>query len=166
MKLTFGSGAAPSGEYPAPWAASPGVRTAVAIGGKHLLGPVGWYRSGSPGGSQATCFADSTCEGCDIALFRVERDTPGARGRSHSHSVDEIIVLVEGEIRLGSHELPLHHAVFIPADTRYAITSGATKHAFLNYRPTASIQHYDGDAVTLPENGLGRGGELVGDIIR
>lgn len=137
-----------------------------AVGGKHLIGPGGWYRSGNPGGSHATWFADSTCPSCDLALFRVERDTPGVRGRSHSHSVDEIIFLVDGEIHLGSHELPPHHAVFIPADTRYAITSGATQHAFLNYRPTASIQHYDGDAEALPENGLGRGGELVGDIIR
>jgi hypothetical protein len=137
-----------------------------APGGKHLLGPGGWYRSGSPTGSQATWFADSTCAGCDVALFRVERDTPGNRGRAHSHSADEILFLVEGAIRMGAHDLPLDHAVFIPADTRYAITCGPVKHAFLNYRPTASIQIYEGDTEPLPESGLGRGGQLVGDFIR
>ena len=132
---------------------------------RHVLGPGGWYRSGSPGGSQATWFADSTCEGCDVALFRVERDTPGNRGRGHSHSVDEILYVVEGAIRLGAHEVPTGAAVFIPADTRYAITCGETRHAFLNYRASASIQHYEGDTDPLPENGLGRGGELVGDFL-
>lgn len=134
-------------------------------GGRHLLGPGGRFRSGSPTGSQATWFADSTCDGCDVALFRVERDTPGNRGRAHSHSADEILFLVEGGIRLGAHELPTGHAAFIPADTRYAITCGPVKHAFLNYRPTASTQIYEGETEPLPENGLGRGGELVGDII-
>lgn len=132
---------------------------------RHVLGPGGWYRSGSPGGSQATWFADATCEGCDVALFRVERDTPGNRGRAHSHSADEILYVVEGTIHLGAHAVPAGSAVFIPADTRYAITCGETKHAFLNYRATASIQRYEGDADPLPENGLGRGGELVGDFL-
>ena len=62
--------------------------------------------------------------------------------------------------------MPLDSAVFIPADTRYAVTCGPVRHAFLNYRPTASIQLDEGDAEPLPENGLGRGGELVGDFIR
>ena len=132
---------------------------------RHVVGPSGWYRSGSPGGSQAVWFADSTCEGCDVALFRVERDTPGNRGRTHRHSADEILLLVEGGIRLGAHAVPTGHAVLIPADTPYAVTSGETKHAFLNYRPTASIQRYEGDPDPLPETGLGRGGELVGDFL-
>lgn len=139
--------------------------TRGAVGGRHLVGPGGVSRSGAPSGSQATWFADSTCDGCGVALFRVERDTPGNRGRSHSHSADEILFLVEGGIRLGAHEVPTDHAVFIPADTRYAVTCGPVKHAFLNYRPTASIQLYEGDAEPLPENGLGRGGELVEDYI-
>jgi hypothetical protein len=243
VKLAFGSAAEPTGAYPAPYLASPGVRAAVPIdgpltlvvswlgegdrlewpathgedavyvldgtaavdgtavptggaivlhtdepcriegpcrlahffsggmqprgraGGRHLLGPGGWYRSGSPTGSRATWFADTTCDGCDVALFKVERDTPGNRGRAHRHSADEILFLVEGGIRLGAHDVPLDSAVFIPADTQYAITCGPVKHAFLNYRPTASIQQYEGDDQPLPETGLGRGGELVGDFL-
>lgn len=144
---------------------APAVAAGAGDPARHVLGPGGWYRSGSSGGSQATWFADSTCEGCDVALFRVERDTPGNRGRAHSHSADEILYVVEGTIHLGAHAVPAGAAVFIPADTRYAITCGDTKHAFLNYRATASIQRYEGDAEPLPENGLGRGGELVGDFL-
>jgi quercetin dioxygenase-like cupin family protein len=135
-------------------------------GDYHLLGPGGRYRSGSPTGSQATWFADSTCDGCDVALFRVERDTPGNRGRGHSHSADEILFLVEGGIRLGVHQVPTGNAVFIPADTRYAVTCGEVKHAFLNYRPTASLQLYEGDTEPMVETGLGRGGSEVGDVLR
>ena len=136
-----------------------------AIGGRHLIGPGGWYQSGSPGGSQATWFTDSTCDGCGVALFRVERDTPNNRGRSHSHSADEILFVVHGAITLGAHQVAAGEAVFIPADTRYAITCGPTKHAFLNYRARASTQLYDDDATPLPENGVGRGGVLVGDFL-
>lgn len=136
-----------------------------AAGGRHLIGPGGWYRSGSPGGSQATWFTDSTCDGCGVALFRVERDTPHNRGRSHSHSADEILLLVEGAIRLGAHQVQTGEGVYIPADTRYAITCGPVKHVFLNYRARASTQVYDDDPTPLPENGLGRGGVLVGDFI-
>jgi quercetin dioxygenase-like cupin family protein len=152
----------PEGARLAHFAAGPGD----GDGEVHLLGPGGRYRSGSLTGSQATWFADSTCEGCDVALFRVERDTPGNRGRAHEHSADEILFLVEGGIRLGAHEVPTGHAVFIPADTRYAVTCGEVKHAFLNYRPTASLQRYEGDSEPMVETGLGRGGSEVGDVLR
>ena len=139
---------------------------AVGDGGKHLIGPGGWARSGRPGVAEATWFADSTCDGCDVTLLRVERDTPGNRGRAHQHSEDEILFLVEGGISLGSQQVPLDHAVFIPANTRYAVNCGPVKHAFLNYRAHASMQLYEGDTEPMVENALGRDGELVGDIIR
>jgi hypothetical protein len=134
-------------------------------GQRHLVGPAGWARSGRPGAAEATWFADSTCDGCDITLLRVERDTPGNRGRPHEHSADEILFVVEGGISLGAHDVPLHHAVFIPAGTRYAVNCGPVKHAFLNYRATASTQQYAGDAEPMVETALGRDGELVGDWI-
>ena len=132
----------------------------------HLIGPAGWARSGRPGAAEATWFADSTCEGCDVTLLRVERDTPGNRGRPHEHSADEILFLVEGGISLGAHDLPRDHAVFIPANTRYAVNCGPVKHGFLNYRAHASAQMYEGDTEPMVENALGRDGEVVGDVIR
>lgn len=135
-------------------------------GDVHLLGPGGRFHTVAPSGSEATWFADSTCEGCSVALFWVERDSPGNRGRAHSHTADEILYLLEGGIRLGAQEVPKHHAVLVPADTRYAVTCGETRHRFLNYRPTASLQHYEGDAEPMVENGLGRGGSEVGDVLR
>ena len=132
----------------------------------HLLGPGGRYRSVAPSGSRATWFADSTCAGCDVALFWVARDTPGERGRSHSHTADEILFVVDGAISLGAHTLPPGHGVLVPAGTRYAVTSGPAGHRFLNYRASASLQHYEGDAEPMVESGLGRGGEEVGDVLR
>jgi hypothetical protein len=160
--------AAAGGARLAHFSAGPGAGSPVEGPAEpyHLLGPGGWYRSGSPGGSQATWFADSTCPACDVTLLRVERDTPGNRGRAHSHSADEILFLVEGGIRLGAHEVPTGHAAFVPADTRYAVTCGPVKHGFLNYRARASLQRYEGDAEPMVENGLGRGGDVVGDFIR
>lgn len=135
-------------------------------GDHHLLGPGGRSRTVAPSGSRATWFADSTCPGCDVALFWVERRTPGERGRSHSHTADEILLVLDGSIRLGAHEVPAGQAVFVPADVRYAVTSGPEGHRFLNYRASASLQHYEGDAEALPENASGRDGEDVGDVLR
>jgi hypothetical protein len=98
-------------------------------------------------------------------LLRVERYTPGNRGRPHEHSEDEILFLVEGGISLGSQQVPLDHAVFVPANTRYAVNCGAVKHAFLNYRAHASTQLVEGDTEPMVENALERDGELVGDVI-
>lgn len=129
----------------------------------HVIGPEGWARSGSPGASMATWFADSTCEGCDVTFMKVARDTPGNRGRAHTHSADEIILVVEGEISFGAHRLPAGTAAHVPADTRYAVTCGPTGHAFLNYRATGSTQQYEGDPEPVPETALGRGGSLVAE---
>lgn len=129
--------------------------------GRHLVGPEGWAVSGSREASFATWFADATCDGCNVTLMRVERDTPGNRGRAHTHSAEELIVVIDGEIHLGAHALPAGTAVHIPADTRYAVTCGARHHAFLNYRAGPSTQHYVGDAHPVPETALGRGGRLV-----
>jgi quercetin dioxygenase-like cupin family protein len=128
---------------------------------RHVVGADGWAVSGSREASFATWFADSSCEGCDVTLMKVERDTPGNRGRAHTHSAEEIIVVIDGEIRLGAHPLPAGTAVHVPADTRYAVTCGERHHAFLNYRATSSTQHYAGDADPVPETALGRGGRLV-----
>ncbi|MCD9624482.1 cupin domain-containing protein [Rhabdothermincola salaria] len=129
--------------------------------GRHLVGPDGWAVSGSRDASFATWFADSTCEGCDVTLMKVERDTPGNRGRAHTHSAEEIIFVIDGEIHLGAHPVPAGTAVHIPADTRYAVTCGDRHHAFLNYRAGPSTQHYAGDTEPVPETALGRGGRLV-----
>jgi hypothetical protein len=127
----------------------------------HLIGPEGWARSGRPGASMATWYADSTCAGCDLTFMKVERDTPGNRGRAHTHSADEIISVIEGSISFGAHQLPRGTAAHVPADTRYAVTCGPSRHAFLNFRAGPSTQHYEGDAEPVPETALGRGGHLV-----
>jgi quercetin dioxygenase-like cupin family protein len=144
------------------WTASDeGSLSAPGQATRHVVGADGWAVSGSREASFATWFADSTCAGCDVTLMKVERDTPGNRGRAHTHSAEEIIFVIDGEIRLGAHPMAAGTAVHVPADTRYAVTCGERHHAFLNYRARGSTQLYAGDAEPVPETALGRGGRLV-----
>lgn len=97
--------------------------------------------------------------------MEVWRDTPGNRGRAHTHTAEEIIAVVRGSISLGAVGLPVGHAVHIPAGTRYAVTSGPDGHAFLNFRAGPSRQRYAGEDVDLEETARARGGRSVDDVI-
>jgi hypothetical protein len=132
----------------------------------HVVGPKGWYRSGTKEKVEAVWFADSTCPTCRIALFTVARQPAHARvGRPHSHSADELIHILSGALRLGSQEYGAGTSLVIPADVHYAV-SGEYGLKFLNYRSTTSLQTwYDGDRATESETGLTRGGELVNDVV-
>ena len=59
--------------------------------------------------------------------------TEGYRLRSHSHSADEIIFLLRGDLRLGREELGRGDALHIAADQRYGLVSRGG-FEFLNYR--------------------------------
>src|SRR3954452_14764658 len=132
----------------------------------HVVGPNGWYRSGSKEKVEAIWFADSTCPTCRIALFTVARQPAHARvGRPHSHSADELIHILSGALRLGSQEYGAGTTLIIPADVHYAV-SGEYGLKFLNYRSTTSLQSwYDGDREVESETGLTRGGERVDDVV-
>ena len=107
-------------------------------------------------------FADSSCETCRITLFLTGRDGPYTSSM-HSHSADELMILVGGEVRFGSRRLHAGDAVAIVADHRYGFRSGDEGFAFLNYRRDASEQTTVGDAAR-PEGGAARGLTLVNDI--
>ena len=84
--------------------------------------------------------ADSQCPTCDVWLH--ENGFPGAEPVSpedltvgvHSHSEDEIIFIVSGEIRLGRKLFPTGTAIAIPGDTLYSFTAGPQGMAFVNFR--------------------------------
>lgn len=128
----------------------------------HVVGPKGWFRSGAREGVDATWFADSTCPTCRISLFRVDHG-PGAGGRLHSHSQDEIIYVLRGAVRFGPREYGPGTAFNIPGGVAYRVSypSGAD---FLNYRRDVSEQRLGRDGAPLLEGALARGGELVGDL--
>lgn len=142
---------------------------AVATGhGVHIVGPNGWFTSGSEDRTVARWFADSTCPTCRIALFDVtSQETPG-RSRAHTHSADEIIFVLEGTMRLGRRLLGPGTSLCIAGGTRYAQSAGPGGCTFLNYRRDTSEQQYYGPGepdYLLPETALGRGGSVVGDVV-
>jgi hypothetical protein len=81
-------------------------------------------------------YADGTCETCRIALFRVAGTGPH-KSTSHSHSADELISVIGGEIQLGRDWVRSGMTVAIPGDWRYGFrTFGPWE--FINYRADAS----------------------------
>lgn len=77
-----------------------------------------------------------------LQLFEL-RLAPGTRGESHAHVEDEIIVVVEGELRFGAHTLDAGSSVMVPGGTLYGFEAGSDGCRFLNFRPRA-----DGSYIT------------------
>lgn len=84
--------------------------------------------------------ADAQCPTCQVWLH--ENAFPGAEPVTpedltvgvHSHSEDEIIFIVSGQIRLGRKLFPEGTAIAIPGDTLYSFTAGPDGMAFVNFR--------------------------------
>lgn len=147
-----------------------GSRLPAGQGGSvHLVGPRGWFHSGEREKVDATWFADGTCPTCRIAFFSVARPpAPERPGPVHTHSQDEIIHVLEGQVRLGARRFGAGTSLCIPAEVRYALTIGDVGAKFLNYRPLPSHQTYferGGDTRVEEEGGLARGGVEVRDLI-
>ena len=128
--------------------------------GVHVVGPGGVWAATEPG-RDTRMFADSTCPHCRITLFLTGRDQE-YRSSAHSHSADEILYLLRGQIQFGSHQLGPGDAVAIRGDQRYQFRSGRDGFAFLNYRRDASEQTTEGSEPQL-EGGRVRGLTFVDD---
>lgn len=84
--------------------------------------------------------ADAQCPSCNVWLH--ENGFPGAEPVTpddltvgvHSHSEDEIIFIVSGQIRLGRKLFPEGTAIAIPGDRLYSFTAGPDGMAFVNFR--------------------------------
>jgi quercetin dioxygenase-like cupin family protein len=76
-------------------------------------------------------FADSTCPRCRLTLFRIE--AAPRTSHSHSHSQDEIIHVLAGEIRVGPAPITAGMSIAIPANRRYGYRASGD-YTFLNYR--------------------------------
>jgi len=124
----------------------------------HVVGPDGWLALATPG-RLSKYFADSTCAGCRATLLYTSRDDEYV-SPAHSHSVDELIHVVWGEIRLGAHRLVAGDTLAVSADQRYGFRADAG-FGFLNYRGDASQQTVAGAEAPIMEGGLVNGFELV-----
>ncbi len=120
----------------------------------HVGGPGGAWRIANNPLAQADIWGDSSCGSCDVTFFRVHRDSADDEPDPHSHSADEVIVVVGGSMLLGNREIPPITALSIPGNLRYVQTCGAGGLTFLNFRPGPSaITHYPRgkEPVSLPE---------------
>jgi hypothetical protein len=97
-------------------------------------------RYGSDEGHQGGLHADSDCPSCSVWLH--ENHFPPAeplteeqqKGGVHSHSEDEIIFVVDGEMRLGNKPAGPGTALAISADTLYSFSPGPNGLSFINFR--------------------------------
>lgn len=121
----------------------------------HVIGPRGVYEALEPG-RETRFFADSTCPTCRVWLLHTARffayESP-----IHSHSQDELIHVLRGEIHVGSLALGPGDTVFIAADQVYRFKAGDSGFAFLNYRAQPSRMHMRETGQTIVENGAATG---------
>ena len=82
-------------------------------------------------------WAKSDCDGCEVWLH-ANRFAPGFTALKHSHTEDEIIVVLNGEMKLGRIAHHRGAALAIDADTFYSFTVGEDGLEFVNFRPGAS----------------------------
>lgn len=75
-----------------------------------------------------------------LQLFELRLD-PGTRGEAHAHVEDEIIVVVEGELRFGARTLTAGSSVMVPGGTLYGFVAGPEGCTFLNFRPRADTTY-------------------------
>ena len=127
----------------------------------HVVGPRGTYAAVEPG-RDTHYFADSTCPTCRLTLLYTSRSREYV-SETHSHSQDELIHLLWGELRLGSQVVRPGDTLAIAADRRYGFRSDEAGFGFLNYRRDASQQTVERGAPPRMEGGLVNGLEAVMD---
>lgn len=106
--------------------------------------------------------ADSDCPTCEVWLHEnhfagADAPTPDEAARGiHSHSEDEIIVVLGGQMRLGGKLVGPGTALAVAADTLYSFTPGHKGLSFVNFRARrpGDIQFANGPAMS--ETGLWR----------
>ena len=128
----------------------------------HVVGPRGTFEAREED-RDTRFFADSTCPTCRLWLLYTARES-ASESPVHSHSQDELIHILRGEIRIGSLRAGPGASVFIAADQLYHFESGETGFAFLNYRRDASEMTVKPTGEKLLEAGLARGLIAVDDL--
>lgn len=120
----------------------------------HVVGPEGRLALTGPGRA-SRYYADSTCQGCDLTLLYTSRSEP-YESPAHSHSVDELIHVVWGSIRLGAYTVEPGDTLAVAADQRYGFRAD-DGFGFLNYRSAASLQTIVRGNAPIVEGGLVNG---------
>ena len=128
----------------------------------HVVGPRGTFESHEEG-RDTRFFADATCPTCRLWLLYTSRSY-ACEIPVHSHTQDELIHLLRGEIRVGSLRAGPGTTVFIAANQLYHFESGEAGFAFLNYRRDASEMTVKSTGEKLIEAGHATGLTAVDDL--
>jgi quercetin dioxygenase-like cupin family protein len=132
----------------------------VAGHGVHVVGPGGTYAQ-VEGPRDTRFFADSTCPTCRLTLLHTGRAC-AYESAAHSHSQDELIHVLQGELQLGAYRAGPGDTLAIAKDVRYRFRSDGF--AFLNYRRDVSHQTIDRDDPPVLEGGAVHGFTPVMDL--
>ena len=128
----------------------------------HVIGPRGLFEALEPG-RETRFFADASCKTCSLWLLYTARSF-AYESPIHSHSRDELIHVLRGEIRIGSLAAGPGSTIFIAADQPYQFRSGPEGFAFLNYRRAASEMTIRTTGERIVENGTATGMTRVSDL--
>jgi quercetin dioxygenase-like cupin family protein len=121
----------------------------TAAHGVHVVGPGGTWAQ-VEGVRDSRFFADSTCPTCRLTLLYTGRDA-AYESAAHSHSQDELIHVMKGELQLGAYRVGPGDTLAIAKDVRYRFRSDGF--GFLNYRRDVSHQTIDRDKPAILEGG-------------
>lgn len=129
--------------------------------GVHVVGPGGTYAV-TDEERDTHYYADSTCPTCRLTLLYTSRSS-AYRSDPHSHSQDELIYVLRGELRIGDRRIGPGSTLAIARDHRYGFRTDGP-FAFINYRRDASEQTVARDEAPRMEGGLVNGLEPVMDL--
>jgi quercetin dioxygenase-like cupin family protein len=129
----------------------------------HAVGPAGSYAAVGEG-RDTRFYADSSCPTCRITLLRTGRAGPYLSA-PHSHSQDELIHVLSGQITLGRTTLGPGDTLYVQADRRYTFTGGPDGFSFLNYRRDASLHAVVRGGEPRLEGGAAHGFTHVADVV-
>ncbi|MEZ4332512.1 MAG: hypothetical protein R3F35_12195 [Myxococcota bacterium] len=121
----------------------------------HVVGPRGRFEACEPG-RETHFFADATCPTCDVWLLRTGRAF-AYESPVHSHSQDELIHVLEGEIGIGSLAVRRGETLFVAADQPYRFRGNAGGFAFLNFRSGPSRMTMRATGERIVENAAATG---------
>jgi uncharacterized cupin superfamily protein len=77
----------------------------------------------------------------DLQMFEV-RVPPNTDAAVHAHDNNEIIYIVEGEMRVGAHLLKAGASIYIQGRTLYGFVTGSQGVHFLNFRAHHDPSYY------------------------
>jgi hypothetical protein len=107
-------------------------------------------------------YMDSTCATCRATLLYTGR-SDAYTSNAHSHSADEIIYVLAGDLHLGAYSLAAGDTLSVAKDVRYKFTTTGA-FLFLNYRSDGSRQTIDRAKPPIIEGGAVHGFTPVMDL--